>query len=248
MKKILTGLTLALVAILMFSSVALAWCGSDADADVNCGDVTVNDSDLIEGDTVTFSGSIDIEADAYTYGLLCWGEAESEAGYSITNPLGYSVGDSNYEEDSDYGIFSASVNADQTFNWSYQTELTTGYWTVDQYGLANAYVNCLLGRDKSDCDSDSNSTMFRVYSKSHSPDNFKIFLPNKVSKSYFYCGAAVPEDITFTDGTWEVFLPAGMWMKLPKTWDNAHYLKIGDGGKIISDIKFINGEPRITEL
>jgi hypothetical protein len=214
MKKfamVLFATVLALVMTLSLGVVAFAWSPSDADADVTI-DAPVVPTTPVTGTEITISGKVKIEADSQGRGFFVFTGAESEAGYSVENPNGGILSSgSNSESDSDFGIFRANSDAEQTYTWQFKFKPTLpGDYTIDQYGEAWAWYWALIGGygDAEDCL--YRTTTFRVWAPSQPclprrTSMLHIITPNGVMSPAFYPTegyntGAVSQDITFASG------------------------------------------------
>jgi len=162
MKKILTGIFLALIALMLVVSPVLADGGN---ADVDCSDIEVSDDAPAVGTTITYHGTVTIVANASSttdYWYSSWSKgwtvagAESTAWYEVRDPNGniiatdscalgdYNegvVGDAGWGGAHYYYCFDdAEADAGQIFDWSVDIPIDlVGDYTATQGGEATIY-------------------------------------------------------------------------------------------------------------
>jgi len=238
MKKLTIAFITAILIIAVLAAPALA-CGPQSEADVELSDIDVK-GELFVGQTVTASGAIIITADAETWGFLSAAYAESDASYSVVTPDSTIIASgSNYLSDFDVGLFRASADGSQVFEWTADVELTQdGDWVVSHSGEALAWAGSLLPPwcSFSECSGQYTLTFAVIYPKFTTPNALKIFLPNG-SKWYWYCGRATQEDIDLTDGIVRIQIPAGTWITCPNG-EAAQQLRIAEDGSVLKGIEF----------
>ena len=215
MKKVILGLfaiVLALTMAFSVGTVAFA-CGpnGEADADVTIDGPTVPTTP-VTGTQITVSGKIKVEANAEAAGFFVFAGAESNAGYSVSNPTGGILSSgANSESDSDFGLFQANSDADQTYTWQYKfTPLVPGDYIIYQYGDANAWFWAIIGGSGDAEDNAIRTFVFRVFAQSNlfAPKRcsmLHITTPNGVMSQAFYPSdgyntGIVSQDISFTSG------------------------------------------------
>jgi hypothetical protein len=129
MKKLFIAFGLALLALVILAAPTLAYCPSDASADVDCGEIDVTDSEPAVGTTITFSGTVTIDASSTTgYMGFVVAAASSNGWYEIRDPDGNVVasGNSPLHDTSGWyppfyewpGYSPYTADASQTYTWS----------------------------------------------------------------------------------------------------------------------------------
>jgi hypothetical protein len=241
MKKLWIAFAIAMVAVMLIASPALAWGGSGADADVDCGDIDVTNDSPVIGTTITFYGTVTITAEAYTRGLGSMASASSAAYYVIRDPEGNIVAqDFSNLSDCDLGLFCARADASQIFDWSCDVYINLiGDYIAEHGGSAEAFYLTVFPT-RLGCDCDSCSTSRTVTSSaltaaaSHIHPYLVINLPD--GSRHFYgsdgWGNPTSREIAYTDGTWQVEIQDGTAIQMDGTWHKTTYLDVDDQGNV----------------
>ena len=255
MKKLGIAFPIAMAALMVFAGPAMAWgggCGgSNANADVDCSEIDVTDDSPAVGTTITFSGTVDITAEAHARGLGSMASASSTAYYVIRDPEGNIIaqGVSNLS-DCDIGFFSANAYASQTFDWYSDVYIAlvgdyiaehggsaeAGYLTVFLPGLCCDCDSCMVERTVTAHQNASLSTArIRPYLVIQLPAGGHIYLGDHSEKFFTSDGWGDPTTgvIVYTDGSWQVEIPAGTIIQLDGTWHDKTWIEVDDQGNVI---------------
>ena len=252
MKKLWIAFVIAMVASILVASPALAWGGhSDADADVECSEIEVTDDTPAVGTTITFSGTVNITAEANAWGFGSMAHASSYAYYVITDPEGHLVADgSSADSDWDFGFCWASADASQTFVWSSDVYVAlVGDYIAEHGGSARAYYATLFPfRMGGDCDCDKAQRTVTSHSGAglgmvSSPARLVIQLPAELivekpnhSKFFFPSdgwGDPTTDFIVYSDGIWMVEIADGTIIQLDGEWHKYTWIEVDDQGNVI---------------
>jgi hypothetical protein len=236
MKKLWIALAMAMVALIMVASPALAWCppNQDAEASVDCGEVNVTDDSPVIGTTITFYGTVTIVSTAENnkdYSIVGGptAYAESNAWYVIYDPEGCIIASGNsYMDDEElaWWFFNASADASQTYNWSQDVYVAlVGDYLAEHGGEAYAeYGHWCLFWDSTDGTASASCSASRTVtarsgitaSASYIHPYLVINLPGG-SRHFFSSdgwGDPTSRDIAYTDGTWQVEIQDGTAIQL----------------------------------
>jgi hypothetical protein len=252
MKKLWIAFAIAMAALMVITSPALAWGGSDANAEVNCSDVDVTDDSPPVGTTITFSGTVTCTANAYNSKNYCilggpTAGAESTAWVVIKDPEGnivYSY--SSDKSDSDAGwwfLCDASANADQVLNWSADVLVdmvgdyvaTHGGEAYAEYGHWFLFWRSTDGYASDSCSSSRTVTSHaNMIALTYSRPYLVIVLPDG-SRHFFGSdgwGNPTTEGIVYTDGTWQVEIQDSTIVQLDGEWHRITYLDVDSQGNV----------------
>jgi hypothetical protein len=143
MKKLAIALVIALIATVFVAVPTLAW-GGNADANVDCTDIGVDNSEPLVGTSIQFHGTVKIVATAEDCGLGVSTYASSSAWYTITGPDGVIYDHINILPgpltDTDTGLFYASADASYDYYWEQDVDINSvGDYVAMQGGEAYAY-------------------------------------------------------------------------------------------------------------
>jgi hypothetical protein len=253
MRKLWMAFAIAMVALMMVASPALAWGGggSDASANVDCGDIDVTDDSPMVGTTITFSGTVDITATAHVCGFVSSTGAQSEAWYFITDPEGTVIYSGHQVlSDFDLGLLGASSDASQIYVWSQDVPITMiGDYTAEHGGSAEAcYFSLIPLRYDSAIDERSSQRTVTSHGGAGlgmvaSPARLVIQLPAGLavekplhSKSFFSSdgwGDPTSDVIVYSDGTWQVEIPDGTIVQLDGEWHKYTWIEVDNQGNVI---------------
>jgi hypothetical protein len=247
MKKLWIAFAIAMAALMVFAGPALAWgggCGgSNANADVDCSEIDVTDETPVVGTTITFSGTVDITAEANARGFISTASASSTAYYVIRDPEGYIVdqGFSNMS-DCDFGLFSANADASQTFYWYSDVYIDmVGDYLAEHGGSAEAFYLTVFWPG-SGCDSDSCSVQRTVLAHSNAPLSTGRTRPiltvqTSEDRELFFTsdgwGDPTTDLIVYNDGTWQVEIADGTRILLDGEWHKKTWVEVDDQGNVI---------------
>jgi len=256
MKKLWIAFAIAMAALMVFAGPALAWgggCGDqdDANASVDCGEINVTDDSPAVGTTITFSGTVTIVSTAENnknYSLLggATAHAESNAWYIIYDPEGIKLAWGNSSKDDDsaaWWFLDASADASQTYNWSAEIPVElVGDYLAEHGGTADAEYGhwCLFwdytdGSASASCSSSRTVTArAAVTAPGYRSPYLFIVLPDG-SKHFFPSdgwGDPTSDGIVYTDGTWQVEIPAGTIIQLDGEWHRITYLDVDSQGNV----------------
>jgi len=136
-RKLLLALSIALIAVMTFSTATFAWGWEDVDVELS--EITVDGGHNV-GTVVTASGTVTITAEGVAIGFPSYAYAESKGIYRIKDPEGALVERSvNTVGDDDSGLLWATADASQVFNWSSTFTLEQGgYYSIKHRGIAMA--------------------------------------------------------------------------------------------------------------
>jgi hypothetical protein len=248
MKKVWVAFAIAIAASVIIAGPALAWGGSDADVD--CSDIDVTDDTPTVGTTITFSGTVDITAEAHTCGFMSSASANSCAYYVIFDPEGCIV-DQGYNcvPDWDCGFCWASADASQTFVWSSDVYVAlVGDYIAEHGGSAWAsYFTVCPFRMGADCDFDKVQRTVTSHAGAglgmvSSPPRLTIQLPadlivEKPLHAEHFFGSdgwddPTSEFIAYSDGIWQVEIDDGTVIELDGKWRKYTWIEVDDQGNV----------------
>jgi len=255
MKKLGIAFAIAMAALMVFASPAFA-SGGNANASVDCSDIDVTDDSPAVGTTITFSGTVDIKANASNCRLFSTTSASSEAWYTITDPDGNPIYDHiiiGSLSDDDWGLCHSSSDASKFYTWSQDIYIDlVGDYIAEHGGTAYAeYGWCFLwwhGVDGSACASCSaartvtahqnaslSTARIRPYLVIQLPAGGHIYLNDHSEKFFTTDGWGDPttEFIVYSDGIWQVEVPAGTIIQLDGTWHDKTWIEVDDQGNVI---------------
>ena len=243
MKKLGIAFAIAMAALMIIASPAMAWGGSDANADVDCSDIDVTDDSPVVGTIITFSGTVTIAANSNTSHWISTASAWSNAWYTITDPNGvdiYSGG--NFKEDDGTWWFGSSADAGQVYDWYQDVYIDiVGDYIAEHGGEAYAEYEWWLffwsgsGSASADCSSSRTVTSHALTaSASYIHPYLVINLPG--GSRHFYSsdgwGDPTTQGIVYTDGTWQVEISDGTAIQLDGSWHKTTYLDVDDQGNV----------------
>jgi len=250
MKKLWIAFAIAMVALMVFAGPALAY-GSNANADVDCSDIDVTDDSPAVGTTVTFYGNVDIKAEAHARGFGSVAYASSTAYFVIRDPEGNIV-DQGVSDISDWdsGFCSANADANLFFPWSADVYIAlVGDYIAEHGGSAEAsYLTLFWPGLGCECDSCSvartvtahqnaslSTARIRPYLVVQLPAGGHIYLGDHSEKFFTSDGWGDPttDVIVYSDGIWQVEVPAGTIIQLDGTWHDKTWIEVDDQGNVI---------------
>jgi len=255
MKKLWIAFAIAMAALMVFAGPAFAWggsCGgSDANADVDCGEIDVADDTPQVGTTITFSGTVDITAEAHARGLGSMASASSTAYYIIRDPEGNIVDQGVSDiSDCDIGLFSANAYASQVFPWFSEVYIAmVGDYIAEHGGSAEVSYLTLLPFG-TDCECDSCFAQRTVTAHSNAALGtarirpiLTIQLPaggiiyEKDHSEQFFTsdgwGDPTTDFIVYSDGIWQVEVPVDTIIHLDGEWHSKTWIEVDDQGNVI---------------
>jgi len=249
MKKLWIAFAIAMAALMIIASPAFAW-GSDADADVDCSDIDVTNDSPQVGTIITFSGNVDITAEAHTCGLISKTKAYSEAWYTITDPNGNPIYDHviiGSLSDEDCWFLYSSSDASKVYIWSQDVYIDlVGDYVAEHGGEAYAeykYWNLFWRGCGSDSDSYSAQRTVTAYpahtnaSLSTSRTRPILTIQSPADSELFFTsdgwGDPTTDVIVFTDGTWQVEIADGTIIQLDGEWHRKTWIEIDNQGNVI---------------
>jgi len=240
-----------MAALMIIASPALAWGGSDADADVDCSDIDVTDDSPATGTTITFSGNVDITAEAHARGFISAAYASSYAYYVIMDPESNIVAQGfSDSSDLDLGLFRADADASQTFDWSSDVYIDlVGDYVAEHGGSAEAsYLTVFwpdFGYDSDSCMVErtvtSHSGVILAMSRVHPylviqlPAGGIIYEKDHAKRFFHSDGWSDPTSdvIVYSDGIWQVEIPVGTIIQLDGEWHKVTWIEVDDQGNVI---------------
>jgi hypothetical protein len=255
MKKLWIAFAIAMAALMIIASPAFAWggsCGgSNANVDVDCSEIDVTDDSPCVGTTITFSGTVDITAEAHAKGFLSVASASSHAYYEIRDPEGNIVAQGvNDISDCDIGLFSANAYANQPFVWFSDVYIDmAGDYIAEHGGWAEvSYLTLLPFRTGCECDSCSiprtvtahpcavlSTSRVRPILTIQLPAGGQIYLDDH-SKQFFTSdgwGDPTTDVIVYNDGIWQVEIAVDTTVQLDGTWHDKTWIEVDDQGNVI---------------
>jgi len=260
MKKLWIAFAIAMAALMVFAGPAMAWggsCGgSDANAEVECSEIDVTDDTPCVGTTITFSGTVDIKAEAHARGLGSMASASSTAYYIIRDPEGNIVDQGVSDiSDCDIGLFSANAYANLPYVWIADVYIAlVGDYIAEHGGSAEASYFTLLPF-RTDCECDSCSVARTVTAHSNAPLStgrtrpILTILTSADRELYFTSdgwGDPTTDVIVYNDGIWQVEIADGTVILLDGEWHKKTWVEVDDQGNVIcrygSDGHIIAGE------
>ena len=254
MKKLWIAFAIAMAALMIFASPALAWGGSDADADVDCSDIDVTDDAPFVGSTITFSGTVDITAEANARGFISMARANSYAYYEIYDPESNIVDEgSSHAWDWEFGFCSADADAGQTFVWSADVYIDlVGDYVAKHGGSAFAFYFTKrpfrpfrIGADFDSCSVErtvtSRSAVIATMSAIHPylviqlPAGGVIYEKDHAKKFFGSDGWGNPTSdfIVYSDGIWQVEIDDGTVIELDGERHKVTWIGVDDQGNVI---------------
>jgi hypothetical protein len=250
-KKLWIAFAIAMAALMIIASPALAWGGSDANADVECSDIDVTGDTPTVGTTITFSGTVDITAEAHTCGFLSVASADSYAYYVIIDPEGCIVDQGSCGiSDWDIGLFSAGADASQIFVWSSDVFIAlAGDYIAEHGGSAEAFYGSLFW-PQIGCDCDSclasrtvvahqgamlSTARVRPYLVIQLPADGVIYQKDHSEKFFTSDGWGDPtsDTIVYTDGIWQVEVADDTIIQLDGQWRDKTWIEVDSQGNVI---------------
>jgi hypothetical protein len=245
MKKLGIAFAIAMAALMVIASPAMAWCGSDANANVDCSDIDVTDDTPAVGTTITFSGTVDITAKASAKGFIPAAYASSYAYYIILDPESNIVAEGSSGDISDCGIglFRASADASQTFYWSQDIYIDlVGDYIAEHGGSAEAsYAKYFLffgtGSDSDSCMVQRTATAHIAASLSTGRTRPILTVLTPVDSELYFTsdgwGSPTTDVIVYNDGTWQVEIADGTIIQLDGEWHRKTWIEVDSQGNVI---------------
>jgi len=251
MKKLWIAFAIAMAALMVFAGPALAWGGSDANADVDCSEIDVTDETPVVTSSITFSGTVDITAEANARGFISTASASSYAYYVIRDPESNIVDQgSNDSSDWDLGLFRANADASQTFVWSSLVYIAlVGDYVAEHGGSAEAsYLTVFwpgLGCDSDSCMAQRTVIAHPAASLSTArtrpiltvqlPTGGQGYLSDHSERFFTSDGWGDPttDVIVYTDGIWQVEIPVDTIIHLDGEWHRKTWIEIDSQGNVI---------------
>lgn len=253
MKKMWIAFAIAMAALMVIASPALAW--GNTNVNVDCSDIDVTDDTPAVGTTITFSGTVDIVSTASKGGLSVGACADSEAWYKIYDPNGIIIYSGNQAlNDWDYDLWGcASANASQTYTWSQNVYLDmVGDYVAEHGGEAYAENGHLFLCWWIPNDSDYDSCSANRTVTSHggaglgmvaSTPRLVIQLPAGLivkkplhSKLFFPSdgwGDPTTDFIAYSDGIWQVEIAVDTMIQLDGEWHRNTWIEVDEQGNVI---------------
>lgn len=246
-KRIGIVLFLTMTMVMSMGIPVLAW--GDGEINVECSDINAPEQVRV-GSDITASGTVTITSEAEASGFFSIAYAESNAGYSVTNPNAVVVADnSNSVSDFDGGIFHADADASQTYEWSTTFNVNRlGDWEVSHYGDASVIWGSVFPPSLGSIEGfDMNSCVVEVLPMpKHEKHFISIVLPDARITVERY-GTMRYVDVDFNDGTWRIQIDAGV-----QIWDDesgaARLLVVDETGIITSNVWYNRGEPVVSRM
>jgi hypothetical protein len=241
MKKLLIAVVIALIAVAVVAGPVLADGGN---ASVTCSDIDVTDDSPPVGTTITFSGTVDITAEASARGLIPAASAKSHAYYVIVDPESNIVAEGVSDlSDCDVGLFIASADASQTFVWSSDVYIAlVGDYVAEHGGSAEVfYAKYFLffgtGSDSASCSSSRTVTAHANAPLSTGRTRPILTVLTSEDREMFFTsdgwGNPTSDFIVYTDGIWQVEIAAGTTIQLDGEWHRKTWIEVDDQGNVI---------------
>jgi hypothetical protein len=259
MKKLWIAFAIAMVAVMMVASPALAW--GNVNANVDCSDVNVTDDSPPVGTTITFSGTVTITSNANICCYKPMSGSYSNAWYEIYDPDGVLVYSDNQEiTDVDWANGCAYVETDagQVYCWSQDVYIelvgdylalqggfagtSSGYWVSSPCPPYYRYYPIYSDTDSCSANRTVTSHAGAGLGMVASPARLVIQLPAGLavekplhSKSFFSSdgwGDPTSDTIVYNDGIWQVEIADGTIVQLDGEWHKYTWIEVDDQGNV----------------
>ena len=235
-----------MAALMVFAGPAMAW-GGNANADVDCSDIDVTDDSPPVGTTISFSGTVDITANASNCRLFSTTSASSEAWYTITDPDGNPIYDHiiiGSLSDDDWGLCHSSSDASKVYTWSQDIYIDLvgdyiaehGGTAYAEYGYSFLWWHGVDGSAYASCSSSRTVTSHSGVTASTSAIHPYLVINLPDGSRHFYSadgwGDPTTQGIAYADGTWQVEIQDGTAIQLDGSWHKTTYLDVDDQGNV----------------